>query len=104
MKLTNTNLTQELWSKAKRLIPGGNQLLSKKPEMIIDVTKDRNYPRNINSDIKVKWALGIPIIFNGNVIAVLEFYKSEVYEIPKFILFALIQNCVTLGLILTHSQ
>ena len=33
MKLTNTNLTQELWSKAKRLIPGGNQLLSKKPEM-----------------------------------------------------------------------
>jgi glutamate-1-semialdehyde aminotransferase len=33
MKLTNTNFTQELWTKAKKLIPGGNQLLSKKPEM-----------------------------------------------------------------------
>ena len=33
MKLTNTSFTQELWTKAKKLIPGGNQLLSKKPEM-----------------------------------------------------------------------
>ncbi|MFH1877233.1 MAG: aminotransferase class III-fold pyridoxal phosphate-dependent enzyme [Candidatus Omnitrophota bacterium] len=30
---TKTNLTQELYEKAKKLIPGGTQLLSKRPEM-----------------------------------------------------------------------
>ena len=33
MKIKKTNSGQTLWNKAKKLIPGGNMLLSKRPEM-----------------------------------------------------------------------
>ena len=29
------NKTQRLWSKAKKIIPGGNMMLSKKPELFL---------------------------------------------------------------------
>ena len=33
--MTDKNQGQKLWQRAKKLIPGGNQLLSKRPEMFL---------------------------------------------------------------------
>lgn len=56
----------------------GRVLESRNPAWIVDVMQDKNFPRNkILKEASVHGALGIPVISNGEVIAVLEFFSEE---------------------------
>ena len=55
-----------------RILAGG------KPAWIIDVTKDKNFPRNkLCGELNVKGAFGFPILAGNEAVAVLEFFAEE---------------------------
>ena len=57
----------------------GRVLESKKPLWITDLTKDPNFPRaRISEDIVVKSGFAFPILEQGKVVAVLEFFSAEI--------------------------
>ncbi|MFQ5443160.1 MAG: PAS domain S-box protein, partial [Nitrospinales bacterium] len=57
----------------------GRVLSSGKPAWIVDVNKDPNFPRaQLAKDLGVKTGFGFPILTGKNVVAVLEFFSSQV--------------------------
>ena len=59
----------------------GRVLASGKPAWIMDVYQDPNFPRReAAQDIEVVAEFGFPVVFNGHVNAVLEFFSSETLE------------------------
>ena len=48
-----------------------------RPEWITDVTQDSNFPRAAGVDIAVRAAFAFPVVVDGRVVAVLEFFRSE---------------------------
>ena len=59
----------------------GRVLSSKKPAWIVDVNKDPNFPRaQLASNLGVKSGFGFPVLTGENVVAVLEFFSSEMVE------------------------
>src|SRR5450432_1931960 len=69
-------------SESSHFIPGeglpGRVWKSKQPAWIEDVTLDGNFPRSkAAAKVGLRTAVGIPILSNGEVIAVLEFFVRE---------------------------
>ncbi|MEQ9618315.1 MAG: ATP-binding protein [Deltaproteobacteria bacterium] len=59
----------------------GRIFVSGKPEWIVDVTKDSNFPRAKQAqDIGVRAGFGLPVLVGSEVVAVLEFFSTDALE------------------------
>ncbi|MBT5472527.1 MAG: GAF domain-containing protein [Nitrospina sp.] len=83
----------------------GRVLASGKPEWIIDVTKDPNFPRaNLAENIGVKAGFAFPILIGQEVVGVMEFYSSKAAEPDKEILAIMGQIGTQLGRVLERKR
>lgn len=65
----------------------GRVMSSRKPAWIVDVNKDPNFPRaKLANNLGVKAGFGFPIMTGEKVVAVLEFFSTEVMEPDKALL------------------
>ncbi len=92
-----------------RFAPGiglpGRVLLSGKPEWIIDVTKDTNFPRaKLVENIGVKNAFCFPILVGDKVAAILEFFTSKFIEPDEQFLIIMAQVSTQLGQVIGRKQ
>jgi signal transduction histidine kinase len=58
----------------------GRVAASGRAEWVTDVNEDTNFPRATGIDIAVRAAFAFPVTVDGNVVAVLEFFRSEPEE------------------------
>ena len=83
----------------------GRVYSSKKPAWIKDVSKDDNFPRaKYVKDIGVHGAFGFPIIVDGKVEAVLEFFSLESEAPDKKLLIFMEQIGTQLGIVIKRKQ
>ena len=68
----------------------GRVLESGEPEWIVDVTKDKNFPRaKLAGDIGVKAGFAVPVMVGDEVTAVMEFFAAEAIDPEESLLSAL---------------
>jgi signal transduction histidine kinase len=83
----------------------GRALSSGKPEWVIDVTKDSNFPRaKLAENIGVKSGFSFPVLIGLEAVGVLEFFSSDVIE-PDHELMKVMANIGTqLGRVVERKQ
>jgi hypothetical protein len=96
-------------SNMKAFKPGeglpGRVYSSQKPEWILDVTKDRNFPRaQLADDIGVKGAFAFPVFTNEGVSHVLEFYNIRTEEPNQSVLSFMQQVSYEIGKMVAVSE
>ena len=73
----------------------GRVFASGKPAWIVDVTKDKNFPRaKLADDIGVKAGFAVPVMVGDEVTAVMEFFAAEAIE-PDESLISVLDNIAT---------
>ena len=83
----------------------GRVLASGKPEWIIDVTKDANFPRaKLANDIGVKAGFAFPVLVGTEVAAVLEFFSSEAVQPNEPLLEVMINVGTQLGRVIERRR
>ena len=83
----------------------GRTLSSSKPNWIINVAKDANFPRAQHAkDVGIKSAFAFPVFEKKNVVAVLEFFSNEIVEPDKLILKSLRFLAIQLGRIIERKR
>ncbi len=83
----------------------GRVLADGKPAWIIDVTKDHNFPRaSIAQSCGIKTAIAFPVIFEDNIIAVIESFAIEAIEPDELILATLGNVGSQLGSVIKRKQ
>ncbi|MFN0065266.1 MAG: histidine kinase dimerization/phospho-acceptor domain-containing protein [Chlamydiales bacterium] len=83
----------------------GRILSSKQPEVIENIYKDRNYQRaQLCQDTGVVGAFGFPIVVQGKVLAVLEFYKEEEMHLTEEQIKHLVESCMELEICLKNES
>jgi len=83
----------------------GRILKSKKPAWIIDVMKDKNFPRNkMANDLGVKAGFGFPVLVKKEVVAVMEFFAEEAIEPDHRLLELMEQIGTQLGRIMEREE
>ncbi len=83
----------------------GRVLASKRPEWITDVTRDSNFLRaRPGKDIVVKAGLGVPVMMDAKVVAVLEFYSDRVIKPDKPLLEVMVQVGTQLGCVAARER
>ena len=76
----------------------GRVLLSKKPEWIIDVTQDTNFPRAKQAEnIGVKAGFAFPLLIGKQVVGVMEFFSAEVAEPNRDLMKVMAEVGIQLG-------
>jgi PAS domain S-box-containing protein len=96
-------------TQATRLAAGmglpGRVLARKEPLWIMDVTWDHNFPRvKAAKNIGVKGAFAFPVLTQGGVVAVLEFFTSEPKEPDELLLTAIVQVGIQLGQVFERKR
>src|SRR5262249_20816381 len=78
---------------------------SGKPEWIMDVTKDVNFPRaKLAENIGVKAAFGFPVLAGAEVVAVLEFFAPEALEPEELLLEVMAHVGAQLGRVVERQR
>jgi signal transduction histidine kinase len=76
----------------------GRVLVSKKPEWIIDVTKDTNFPRaKLAENIGVKAGFAFPLLLGKKVVGVMEFFSVEAEEPNRDLMKVMAEVGIQLG-------
>jgi signal transduction histidine kinase len=76
----------------------GRVLVSKKPEWIIDVTKDTNFPRaKLAENIGVKAGFAFPLLIGKKVVGVMEFFSIEAEEPNRDLMKVMAEVGIQLG-------
>ncbi|MCH8836935.1 MAG: PAS domain S-box protein [Candidatus Marinimicrobia bacterium] len=76
-----------------------------KPAWITDVTKDTNFPRaKLAKDIGIRAGFGFPVLVRTEVVAVLEFFSSQVVEPDEPLLEIMAQVGTQLGRVFERQQ
>ncbi len=76
----------------------GRVLETGEPAWIVDVTKDKNFPRaNLAQDIGVKAGFACPVLAGSKVVGVLEFFAPDAIEPDQTLLDSLVQVGTQLG-------
>ena len=76
----------------------GRVLVSRKPEWIIDVTKDANFPRaQLAENIGVKAGFGFPLLIGKQVVGVMEFFSTKAAEPDRDMMKVMAEVGVQLG-------
>jgi signal transduction histidine kinase len=76
----------------------GRVLVSKKPEWIIDVTKDTNFPRaKLAENIGVKAGFAFPLLIGKQVVGVMEFFSAEAAEPNRDLMKVMTEVGIQLG-------
>ena len=76
----------------------GRVLVSKKPEWIIDVTKDTNFPRaKLAKNIGVKAGFAFPLLIGKQVVGVMEFFSAETAEPNRDLMKVMAEVGIQLG-------
>ncbi len=76
----------------------GRVLASGRPDWIVDVTQDANFPRaELANDIGVKAGFACPVLVGSKVVAVLEFFAAQAIEPDQMLLGSLLQVGTQLG-------
>ncbi|MCF6157984.1 MAG: PAS domain S-box protein [wastewater metagenome] len=77
----------------------------KKPEWIPDVTVDKNFPRSsLAKEYGLKTAMGIPVIADNNVIAILVFFEHECRREDKQLIKLVSSIATQLGSLIQRKQ
>ncbi len=83
----------------------GRVLQSGKPEWIIDVTKDPNFPRaQLVENIEVKAGFAFPVLIGQEVVGVMEFFSTKAAEPDQEILAIMTQIGTQLGRVLERKR
>ncbi len=83
----------------------GRVLASRRPEWIIDIAKDMNFPRGqMARDLGVRAAFAFPIFIGRDAVAVLEFFSNRVAEPDAHILDIMSQIGIHLGRVIKRSR
>ncbi|HCG73979.1 MAG TPA: hypothetical protein DE038_11860, partial [Nitrospina sp.] len=83
----------------------GRVLASGKPEWIIDVTKDLNFPRaRLAENIGVRAGFAFPILIGREVVGVMEFFSTKAAEPDKEMLAIMAQVGTLLGRVLERKR
>ena len=83
----------------------GRVLSSGKPEWIIDVTKDPNFPRaKLAENIGVRAGFAFPILIGSEVVGVMEFFSTKAVEPNREILGIMAQIGTQLGRVLERKR
>ena len=83
----------------------GCVLRDKKAVWIVDVTKDSNYPRaKLAKDINVKAAMGFPIVTDGELEMVLEFYSKDALEPDHGVINLMTNTGILLGQAMKNAK
>jgi signal transduction histidine kinase len=83
----------------------GRVLASGKPDWIIDVTKDPNFPRaKLAENIGVRAGFAFPILIGQEVVGVMEFFSTEAVEPDKEMLAIMAQIGTQLGRVLERKR
>ena len=83
----------------------GRVLSSGKPEWIIDVTKDPNFPRaKLAENIGVRAGFAFPILIGSEVVGVMEFFSTKAVEPNREILAIMAQIGTQLGRVLERKR
>ena len=76
----------------------GRVLVSRKPEWIIDVTKDANFPRAQSAEnIGVKAGFGFPLLIGKQVVGVMEFFSTKAAEPDRDMMKVMAEVGIQLG-------
>ena len=76
----------------------GRVLLSKKPEWVIDVTQDTNFPRaKLAENIGVKAGFAFPLLIGKQVVGVMEFFSAEAAEPNRDLMKVMAEVGIQLG-------
>jgi len=83
----------------------GRVFAGEKPCWIMDVTTDPNFPRaKAAANLGVKGAFGFPVLTDGRVVAVLEFFTKEPQEPDDVLLAAMEQIGIQLGQVFARKK
>jgi len=83
----------------------GRVLKSGRPSWIVDVTKDKNFPRaSLAADIGVRAGFAMPVLVGADVVAVLEFFAPDAMEPDQTLLDTLIHVGTQLGRVAEREQ
>ncbi|MCH8806849.1 MAG: GAF domain-containing protein [Planctomycetes bacterium] len=101
---TFRNVTEETSFEKGVGLPG-RVLETGEPAWIIDVKRDKNFPRaKVASDIGVKGAFAFPVLVEDDVVAVLEFYSAESKEPEQPLLDVLADVGIQLGRVVGRER
>jgi signal transduction histidine kinase len=83
----------------------GRVLASGRPAWIVDVTKDKNFPRaKLATEIGVKGGFAFPVLVGREVVAVMEFFSDEATEIYEPLLDFMAQIGTQLGRVVERTR
>ncbi|HEX3034074.1 MAG TPA: PAS domain S-box protein [Thermodesulfobacteriota bacterium] len=83
----------------------GRVLISGRPAWIIDVTKDKNFPRSKHSeDIGMRAGFALPVLVGAETVGVLEFFSSESIEPDERLLEAVAHIGTQLGRVVERKR
>ena len=83
----------------------GRVMASGEPAWIVDVTKDRNFPRaKLAKDIGLRAGFACPVLAGTTVVAVLEFFAPDAMEPDQTLLNTLVHVGLQLGRVYEREQ